>query len=227
MIDNDNKSMKASDRRDLIIYEGQESGPLIRMFTKFSAISLINRLNLKRLMGWRKVVEEETRLNESLVSHGRSRGRLENIDKIIKKDNIEIDTEYEQAKLNRDRVKIEREFINDEREVTRLRFKAHKAELKATIKKYEGTKNEDSSVEKLKEELKIKSAQWRLHRQHDLDKLINDLRFTMLKRKTLERVFNEVCDEIFPGKTPENLSEEERSQFDYLNDIYEMFLDKT
>jgi hypothetical protein len=201
-----------------------------RPLTYLSFFPLYNRLQQARVKSARKVIKEETGLAEDLHDHSRAVSRLRKVDRIIEKDDIEIEKEISQAraelkeaKLREAQIERELKYADEDDHLARLERQAKKAEL---LRKIDGEAG--NGLEKLKKELKEKAARQKLYDEAEIKNMETKFRKECNKEATLinmKYMFAEVCDEIFNGKTADELDEREQEIFERLKDLFESLRD--
>jgi hypothetical protein len=217
---------KKDKNKELVVYgELIEDEPkpvektIDRPLSYLSYFPLYNKLQRARIKSARKVIQEETGLAEDLTNHGRAIGRLKDVDIEIETDRLE--------RLNRLRQAQRESKLSEKRdELAEIEIDEQIAARKASIRKLAGESN-DSEVNKLKEELKVKLLKRELYDEHEIKKFKARFKKTVKKELAIEDALEEVAHEIFKGKPVEEFDENEQEIYQRLEDIYESFQDQS
>ena len=190
--------------------------PLSTTISRFSTLSFYNKLRESGLNSWRKVIQQEAGLMEDLSIHARARGRLKDVE-------IEIETDHLE-RLNRLR-EVQREANLGAKKDTiaelELRVKENALKEKLKINTENGSK-----VSNIKKALKEKLLIGQVYQEYEVEKLKMEIKKELKSRQAIDEVFVEVTHEIFQGRHPAELKEEETKILQDLADLRDSVIDE-
>lgn len=199
----------------------ESEGILATSYPKLSIFSLRNKINEKAISSYRKVIQEKEGLAHDLVGLEKAKQRLRDVD-------IEIETEHIE-RLNKLQ-EVQREFMlgAQKNEVAKLKLEAEKVKLLERINKIKQppSAKEESKIEEIKKELVEKIQLKEVYQEYEIKKLALKFKQELKTQQAIDKVFNELVEEILQGRDPSELSEEEQRKCENLEDFYNNMYDK-
>ena len=218
IVDDDEKITTYGDRA----VAKREPKPLAQTLDPSSIPGAIkSKVRQIRIRGLDRVVKEETNLILDLKDHQRAKRELEDIETILKADDLERELRFLQLKQSVDRkVKL-----------SALEEKAAELELISQIKKTQKKINDlditpKDELKSLEEKLEKELREQEIRDEHARKKLIASLKKMILNSMETEQAMEEISNEIFKGKDPEQFDEEEERLFQFVQKIYQKFIDR-
>lgn len=208
-------------RATLAKKEREQGGPLAKTLSSFSPMPFYNKIQERRIKGFRKVVQEETGLMDDLACHAKAKDRLKDIEVEIEKERIERRNKLQEAQREamlssqKDRIAKKKLDVEEEELDAKLRKLRNPEELK-----------EETKIEKLKRELQEKLKINEVYREYEIEKLAQKFREELRTQQAINKVFNELEEEILQGRDPKELNEQEALRYNNLFDFYQKTLGK-
>jgi len=190
-----------------------ESQPLAETLSPFSTVPFYSRFRQATVRAWRRLVREETGLADDLVGHQKSLNRLKDV-------GVEIETERLQRQDELEEAQRTAALKEKKDRVAQLKLDFEEAELLEQISEKQKRINDlkspaekKSKIDSLKEQLKEKILRDKIYQDYELEKLKLKIRKELKNQQAIDNIFNEVIDEIFHGKDPEDFTEEEGRKY--------------
>ena len=212
--ENEKKELQTKDRREYFF----------QAVTPYSHLPFLNKLRSIGLKSYRGVLKEATGLAGDLAEHTMAIERLKNIGEEIKDERLERELSIAQKEMQLRALKREAMFASDDDDIARLERLARKKELMRRIEGIEGKK--DSKIKALKDELTEKLIKKEVLDDYELKKLKLRVKMDLKKEMAIDKLFNEVYDEHFQGKAPEDYTEDDAKIHDRFLELYESARDK-
>lgn len=189
-----------------------------------SSISFFNKLKsikLKFALSYQKDYQEYL---GNMAEHAKAFDRLMNVDEEIQVERLKRRRAIEEEEDRLRALRREAKFAADDDDIAGLRRKAEKEELLQRIERIKGGRI--SKIAGLKEELKEKLIKKEVLDGYELDKLRLKIKRDLKKELEIDKIFNEVYDEHFQGKTPEDYTEDDRRIHERFLELFESAQDK-
>ena len=151
--------------------EGEQGGPLAKTLSSFSPMPFYNKIQERRIKGFRKVVEEEVGLMHDLIDHAKAKDRLKDVE-------VEIETERIERRNKLLEAQREATLSSQKDRIAKKKLDLEEGELDAKLRQLKNPEElkEETKIEKLKKELQEKIQINEVYREYEIEKLVRKFR---------------------------------------------------